>query len=75
MENDDRLLKAIIDQNANEEEGRKIRQQIKIGFKTGARDKNSHNIVIDASKEVKDILIKTGCTLGGAVARPKTISR
>ena len=55
MENDDRLFKAIIDQNANEEEGRKIRQQIKIAFKT---DKNSHNIIIDASKEVRDIFIR-----------------
>ena len=58
MENDGRLLKAIIDQNTNEEEGRKIRQQMKIAFKTGAKDKNSYNIVTDASKEVRDIIIK-----------------
>lgn len=58
MESDDRLFKAIVDQNSNEEEGRKIRQQAKIAFKTGAKDKNSNNVIIEVTKEVRDIIIK-----------------
>lgn len=54
----DLLMKAIIYQNTNEEEGQKIRQQIKISFKAGAKYKNSHSIVLDASKEVRDIILK-----------------
>lgn len=58
MESDDKIIQAIIDQNTNEEEGKKLRREMKIAFKTGVKDKQSNNVIIDVSKNARDIIIK-----------------
>ncbi|CAL7932766.1 unnamed protein product [Xylocopa violacea] len=58
-ENDAETLQAIIDQNFNEQEKKKYAQQTKIAFKTGNKNnKDSCNIVLETSKEAREILIK-----------------
>ncbi|CAL7932991.1 unnamed protein product [Xylocopa violacea] len=58
-ENDMETLQAIIDQNFSEQEKKKYAQQTKIAFKTGNKNnKDSCNIVLETSKEAREILIK-----------------
>ncbi|CAL7934825.1 unnamed protein product [Xylocopa violacea] len=59
IEDDKEILQAIIDQNFNEQERKKYSQQTKIAFKTGNKNNmNSCNIVLQTSKEVKELVVK-----------------
>ncbi|CAL7932836.1 unnamed protein product, partial [Xylocopa violacea] len=58
-EDDKEILQAIFEQNFNEQERKKYSQQTKIAFKTGNKNnKNSCNIVVETSKDVRELLIK-----------------
>ncbi|CAL7932908.1 unnamed protein product [Xylocopa violacea] len=58
-ENDEDVIQAILDQNCSEQEKKKYAQQMKIAFKTGNKNnKDSCNIVLETSKEAREILIK-----------------
>ncbi|CAL7932962.1 unnamed protein product [Xylocopa violacea] len=59
IEDDKEILQAIFEQNFNEQERKKYSQQTKIAFKTGNKNnKNSCNIVVETSKDVRELLIK-----------------
>ncbi|KAK9293553.1 hypothetical protein QLX08_011541 [Tetragonisca angustula] len=60
MDNDTEIIETIIDQNINEKEKVKLRPQMRIAFKTGDKSKDRNNVIIEVSKEVRDILINKG---------------
>lgn len=57
MENRWRSNESLIEQNLDKNK-EKFRQQIKLAFKTGDKNENRHNWVLETSREATDILIK-----------------
>lgn len=57
-DNDEATLRSIIAQNVDDSLKAKVRQQLKLAFKTGDKNRDRCNIVLEASKEIRDLLIK-----------------
>lgn len=57
MDSDEATLDAIVDQNVDDDSKAKVRRQMKLAFRTGDRNRDACNVILEVSKEVRALLV------------------